>query len=108
MSNVDYRALNASARPLVTATQLPLSDKKYILVMVAFFVALSIIDGILIPGILDRGSMRLSSLTPMLVVNAIIIVAMIDVYVQQKMHIAKGQWLLRFAEKNGLEMLYGA
>ncbi|MCA0228068.1 hypothetical protein LCH21_01260 [Patescibacteria group bacterium] len=49
--------------------------------MVAFFVALSIIDGILITGILDRGCMRLSSLTPMLVVNAIIIAAMFGVYV---------------------------
>ena len=106
MSNFDYSALNASTQPSVTATQLPPSNKKYILVIVAFLVGLSLVNGILIPGLLSRESTNLSSLFPVLFINVIIISVMAGVYVQQKMHVAKAEKLLRFAENNRLSLVF--
>ena len=107
MTIYDYSSLDDLPTSAPGAGQLPPSNKKYILVIGVFVFVSIIVNFVLIQGFFERTSpVTFDSIFPFLVVNAIFAMVIIGVYIQQRLHVAEGKKLLKFAEMNNLELIF--
>ena len=108
MTTYDYSSLDDSPTTVAPSPgQLPPSNKKYILVIGAFVFVSIIVNFVLIQGFFERTRpVTFDSIFPLLVVNAIFATVITDVYIQQRLHVAEGRRLLKFAEMNNLELMF--
>ena len=107
MATYDYSSLDGSLATSPSVGQLPPSNKKYILVIAVFIFVSSIVNFVLIQGFFARTRpVTFDSMFPLLVVNAIFATVIIGVYIQQRLHVAEGRRLLKFAEMNNLDLIF--
>ncbi|MCA9336719.1 hypothetical protein KC955_02550, partial [Candidatus Saccharibacteria bacterium] len=107
MTTYDYSSLDDSPTTAPASDLLPPSNKKYILVISVFVFVSIIVNFVLIQGFFERTRpVTFDSIFPLLVVNAIFATVITGVYIQQRLHVAEGRRLLKFAEMNNLELMF--